>query len=231
MTRRGWGLLLLIALLLAGIGLMAGRPLWHEFQGSLRQDGYREILTAHQLRQDRNLPPGRVLLFGASTIQGIDTARLSCPASNFGIGGETAEELMARLSHYHSIDQAAAIIVQTGLNNLLQGRTDGLETTLVKILDSLPREKPILMLAHQHVGPIEGLDSPPDIALWNRRIASLCEARTNCRMITPPPMRNYRPDYLEPDRIHLNRPGYDLLIGELNRALTPQAGSPSDCPA
>ena len=161
-----------------------------------------------------------MLLFGASTIQGLDASQLRCPATNFGIGAETAEGLMQRLPRYRSVDRADTIILQTGLNNLLRGDTDTLRDTLQRIITEMSRHAHLLLVPYQKmVRPKWDESQQRELDQWNDTQREICDAAPRCSNVPIDTINRVPERYLESDGIHLNKAGYDVLLEAINREL------------
>lgn len=69
----------------------------------------------HQLRVDKNVPPGAILFCGDSRTQDLCASAVSGEAVNFGIGTEALAELADRLPRYRSPGGAGAVVLASGV--------------------------------------------------------------------------------------------------------------------
>ena len=106
-------------------------------------------MNAFYERVDGNVPEGSVIVIGDSLVQGlcVDACRPRCseiPAVvGFGIGGDTLEGISARLRNLKSARAASGIVVEGGINDLLQGASDAeFRARYRNLLEHLPNGVP-----------------------------------------------------------------------------------------
>ncbi len=189
-----------------------------------------------QLRVDCNVPDGSALFFGDSIIKGMAVAAVFNPSVNFGIGGDSSYTLRARIVRYSSIKKARVIVIGVGLNDLISSsRSDSTIVELVSdSLHSLPCSIPKVVISIL----------PVDEACTGRKVNSrireinriydqvLCQY-PNTYVVDLSPMvvndvGNLRSELHIGDGIHLNKKGYEILIGYLKSELNVIAGSESN---
>lgn len=193
---------------------------------------WRDRLHAHHRRLDANVPAGATLFFGASTVQGLAAAGVRACHANFGIGGETAAELARRLPDYRSPGRAAAIVVMTGLNDVLRGDDDGLGESYRRVLAALPADRPVIMSSLPRLPPggEAGMSRVAAVTRANSLARAACAARRNCRFVDLHEEMSRPAALTEPDGVHLNPAGYVLWSRLLREALA-AAGVPEEpCP-
>lgn len=195
--------------------------LWAYAKKELR-DSYRTEILALQLRADSLSPRNAVVLFGDSHVQGLCTACLPPPALNFGIGGETSTELLARIGIYRGTRSARAIVLLTGTNDLLRNEDDGLATRLTQLIDGLTTSAPLIAVAVLPVDPrvssrLETL--PRRIQQVNAAYSRACAANPRCSWMDLTELEdsegNLRSTLHIGDGIHLAQEGQSLLIQRL----------------
>ena len=194
--------------------------LWQAHFQASKGEVFRTTLIQHHLRLDRAVRQSSVLLFGASTIQGLDASQLRCRAVNFGIGGETAEGLLQRLPRYRSYRNADTIILQTGINNILRRETGSLRVTLQRLIQEFSRHADVLIVPYQTIAA-SGWNTPRRQQLdnWNDVQRQICGEAPRCRILSIDKLTGADTGNLEPDGIHLNSSGYRFLLRALNEEL------------
>lgn len=227
---------LLSALTGAGAGFAIARSLHNPHPAS---DNYAETHRGHLSRLDTNASPGRVVFLGSSTFQALDTAAISPLALNLGMGGDTLPRLTTRAQAYGSIAQAGAIVINIGLNDIMNTcrRVEG--QALQALFRLIPDDTPLIVLDMQGVSPgrhgarcdgrVANLIADSNIAL-----ATQCTQRPKCRVVAnpiPADVDALASEQLhEPDGIHLSPSAYAQLklrlrdaLAELAPALAQQA--------
>lgn len=222
---------ILVCAALSGIaGLAAGfvgaRLL--EDRTSQPESGFMATQRGHLARLDGASAPGRVVFLGSSTFQGLDVSAVTPLGLNLGIGGDTLPGLAKRITGYRSLQRARAVLINIGLNDLMQ-RCKHPDTPLDTLLAQIPATVPVAVLGVQAVDPgrhgarCDGRIAQL-IAEFNAAQARACAARPQCRFVphpaTPGDPRATIGRWLEQDGIHLSPAGYLELAGALRGALS-----------
>ena len=181
---------------------------------------YRRLTIDHHKRLDRNARPGSVLLFGSSTLAGVDGSQLACPSVNFAIGAERLNQLVDRLSSYPSIDRAGLVVVQSGLVDVLMGDTEGLPAQLDQMLSRLTPRARVLMLGYQLVWINDRPDLTRQIAAVNAWAERACDRYDRCRWFRFEDLALKHPADFEADGVHLSQEAYRRFLQKLNRELS-----------
>lgn len=185
-----------------------------------RRDAFwQQRLRAHYRRLDAGTPAGAVVLLGDSNVQGLNASRVAACTASFGIGGETAAQLVARIGDYRSADRAAAIVVLTGLNDVLRGTDANLAATLRRLLGALPTDKPVLLSSLPRLTADAGRAHGPAAVRANQILAAACRERRGCRFVDLHTAMTAPAALMEPDGIHLNPAGQALWSGLLRKEL------------
>ncbi len=202
-----------------GLNPYTARPLPPDYQH------YKEMLTYHKW-MDEFVPEKSVVFLGDSITQGLATAAVAPYSVNYGIGGEITAELIDALPYYKSLHRARAIVLAIGINDIWQGRQQGLPERYSKILDALPKDRPLIwssvMPVKTNGGWMKMKES--DITEANRTIKSLCERRSNCifvdtwNVLADSNGRIIQQYFLD-DGIHPSSSGYRQWITVLNKAM------------
>lgn len=211
-----------------GVALRLGlAPLVAERQHDL----WLRRMHAHHLRLDATTPTGATVFLGASTVQGLNAARVRACSANFGIGGERSHELAERIGDYRSLRQASAIVVMTGLNDVLAGDDAELADHYRRLLAALPVHTPVIWSSLPRLSPevAIGRARAAAVARANRLARAACAMRANCRFVDlhgdmPAPAA-----FTDADGIHLNSAGYALWSRLLRDALTAAGVSEAPC--
>lgn len=185
-------------------------------------------LHAHYRRLDGSTPAGAVAFLGASSIQGLNAAAVRACTVNFGIGGETAGQLVDRIGDYRSLDRAAAIVVMTGLNDVLRGRGAMLEDSYRRLLSALPADRTVLLSSIQHLSPGHRLADA--VASANAAARRACASRNGCTYVDLHGAMAGRTGLWERDGTHLNAAGYALWSELLRDSLAATGNADRQCP-
>ena len=212
-------------LLLAGLGAavalspgLAERLLWRveawQARPTLSQRIYERRLLAHQLAQDARLPAGALLVFGDSHLQALPLGHWP-GAHNFAIGGESAERLAARLPRFTSLARARAVVLGSGSNDLLEGRTPQAAAQAWRaVLDAVPPGPAVLCLEIP-LNPQRPAQAAAQRA-FNALLAEQCRQR---RHPVLPGALFEGGDGFTADGLHLNPAGSARWLDHIHRAL------------
>lgn len=202
-----WAVVVAVAL---GVGVAVGR----DFHPLFWARGERPALTPDTLQQARLSAQlsGAVYLFGDSQIEGFATQRFAPNSANFGVAGDSAAGLAARLPSY-DFRGARVVVIEVGDNDWGWGRFAHFAEGYRRALAAVPPNIPIVAVATPP--PARGWrfgagPTPEAIAAANRSARALCTARVGCRFVEP---ALAGPDgYLKPgmdvDGEHLSAAGY-----------------------
>lgn len=182
-----------------------------------RQDAsWERRLRAHYRRLDGNTPAGAVVFLGASSIQGLNASAVRSCTASFGIGGETAGELAERVGDYRALDRAAAVVVMTGLNDVLRGDGAAVGPAARRLLAALPPGVPVILSSTVRL---------PDAARGgelrriNAAMRAACAAHRTCRFVDLQAAMGDPAALIERDGLHLSPAGYALWARQLRAAL------------
>lgn len=214
---------LLFAAALAALAVALWRPDevgWRLGLGerlAARQDAvWERRLRAHYRRLDGSTPAGAVVFLGASSIQGLNASAVRSCTASFGIGGETADELAERVGDYRALDRAAAVVVMTGLNDVLRGDGAAVGPAVRRLLAALPPGVPVILSSTVRLAdPTRGAALAP----VNVAMRDACRADPRCRFVDLAAAMADPVTLIEPDGIHLNPAGYALWARLLREAL------------
>lgn len=227
MTPRRTVLIAAAGALVAGFlaGAFSGRAF--ERMTSAPAASFMETQRGHLARLDGASLPGRVVFLGSSTFQGLDVSAVTPLGLNLGLGGETIVALAKRIETYRAPAHARAVVINAGLNDLMQ-RCRLPEAGLDSLFAHIPPATPTIVLGVQGVDPArhgtrcDG-QIPRLIADLNRSLAAACARRPHCSYVAHPiaPADN-APELAalrENDGIHLSPAGYRKIIEALRTAI------------
>lgn len=190
---------------------------------------YVETQKGHMRRLDSASAEGRVVFLGSSTFQGLDVSAITPIGLNLSIGGDTLAGLVKRSSEYKSLSTARAIVINIGLNDLLQ-RCALPEVRISDLVSRAPEDTPIIVVGVQELMTINDSTFCEDkqlsslIAALNARLTEACKERSHCEFIPNPVAFDMdeatRTTLLERDGIHLSPTGYSRLSGAIRQALS-----------
>lgn len=169
-----------------------------------------------------NLPENTVLVMGDSMVQGMAVSSIHPNAVNFGIGSETSLETLSRLRSYAPLEQAACVIVVTGVNDVLNQNTEHTFEHLKVIIRTLPSTKPIfisqLLPVDETIASRQGLNKR--IEKINQQILELQNHDTQVYVLRYNTI--FGRDGLDKnlhrgDGLHLNAKGYVLWISSIKQ--------------
>lgn len=216
----------LVALVAAGLALA-----YRAGTAPPAESSFAAVQRGHLLRLDGASVPGRVVFLGSSTFQGLDVSAVTPLGLNLSIGGDTLAGLSARAARYRSLASARAVVVNIGLNDLLNDCAmprSGVDA----LWPLLPAALPVVVVGVQQIdaqrhkqkcaGALPGL-----ISAYNGVLGDACRARPGCRFVANPLGAQGAGGagaaadsaLREADGIHLSVAGYRALAAALRRAL------------
>ncbi|KZY80205.1 hypothetical protein A3741_19220, partial [Oleiphilus sp. HI0069] len=184
---------------------------------------------AHQLRRDGNTSPESIAFFGDSMIQGLNTSAIIDRSENYGIGFDTTEGLLNRLSQYRSSQIANTIIICIGTNDLSILTPEQIVSNILKIIDITPETQNIYISG---ILPIslernQKLQHQAPIKQTNQLLNKALRHSLNTTFIPPPNELLDKSGHLSSkhhigDGLHLSSSGYDIWINHLKDYLNIQ---------
>lgn len=221
--------LLGIALVTALIGMIAGCVVCYQFNfRAHEQPGFAKTHRGHLARLDRSSQPGRVVFLGSSTFQGLDVSSVTPFGLSLSLGGDTLPSMLMRASGYESIKQARSVVINIGLNDIIQNCAVPYGQ-VKRIVDLVPADIPVIILGVQEVvsssnkflwcdGRVNDL-----VAELNREFERICLSEPRCRFVVHPVTTNRmlgaKDTFFDSDGVHLSPDGYKVLIESLKKAL------------
>jgi len=221
----GWAVAAVLAAVLAATQLGGDRPAAGKRTYWLAQ------MRGHLARVDGHTPGGATLFFGGSTVQGLNASTVRACSANFGIGHETARELAGRIGGYRSLADARAVVIATGLNDVLRGADGDLAASYARILAAVPPDVPVVMSSLQDLAPGSAAARTHAAAVRraNEAARAACEKRPQCNFFNFGGEMPKQSSLWEADGIHLNAAGYRLWSTLLRRELDRAGANDGPC--
>lgn len=176
---------------------------------------------------DRGAPKNSLVVIGSSTVALWPDSVL--PQSiRLGVNGENVLRLTERLKFYKSLNNASAIVLLIGFNDI-RVLCDTSKIELSRLRESLPSDVPLIWLAVQGISdePAKQLCGGNMLKLinqFNLRIELECAKKALCYFLPHPVSTQFtdyeRRQFLVHDGIHLSMKGYLQLEIAINNALS-----------
>jgi lysophospholipase L1-like esterase len=183
------------------------------------------LSTVHS-HVDATVPEGATLFLGDSITMFFATSALAAHAVNYGIGWQRTDQLIDSMDRYPSMARAARVVVTIGTNDLLQHRSEGIESRYRTILAKIPGHASIVMSSIPPLGGSLFRDQGISVDDVHRVVASAqaaCEADRRCRFVNAyqalTVQDNPVPGVLMADDIHLTAQGYARWFAALRPAM------------
>ncbi len=219
--------LLIIALgLLLVFAVDPLRDAWYRQLNSYAIAYYKSNLSVFYERVARNLPSQAILFYGDSLIQGLAVDSVVPVAVNFGIGHARVDEVSENLRRQARVEEARAIVVGVGINDILAGEAEGVAQGYRTLLDSIPGSAPIIVSlvlpVDENIVRQEGVNSK--VAQVNKALMQMCETtpRASCLSWSDAilsPSGQLDPRFHLGDGLHLNARGNAVWIDNLREKL------------
>lgn len=188
---------------------------------------FHRMHTFHS-RMDSNLPNQSVIFIGASNIQGLAVSAVTSPSVNYGIGGDTTAGVLKRLPTYKSINNAKAVVINIGGNDLKFRTDEVILSNIQSIAEHIPHKIPIIFCSIFPIDEdvrtssrgrtnkrIKKLNSK--IKFWTEKYDNIHYLDTGQTLIDA--NGNLADEFHIGDGLHLNSQGYDVWIQQLKVAI------------
>lgn len=165
-----------------------------------------ELIQETHRKLDGLVPAGSAIFLGDSITEGLDTSSVVAASINYGIGGQRSDQLLKAMPVYTSMDRASVVVITIGTNDVLQGRTKGIEQRYRAILSSVPPRVRVVLSAPP---PMPDRDVQPVVTAAR----AACMEDRRCTFVDVPPL-----DLL--DGVHPSPTGYSTWAGLLRATIT-----------
>lgn len=190
---------------------------------------YFHKVVGYHKRMDGNVPTNAVIFIGDSITQGLNTSAITEPTANYGIGGDTTVGIIERLNTYQSINNARAVVIAIGINDIKYRENDIILNNYKTIIGMIPSHVPIVISAVHPIdervrndanGFNESRIKPLNKELKNYSLNSerLFYVDTTDQLIDS--SGNLDPKYHDLDGVHLNSEGNAVWIQNLRIIIT-----------
>jgi lysophospholipase L1-like esterase len=185
---------------------------------------YNRMMIYH-LRLDKNVPEGAVLFIGDSITQGLCVAAVCASGVNFGIGSDTTLGVLKRVKQYNSVENAGAVLLAVGINDLKRRSDDDIIENYEAVLAEIPVDTPLIFSA---VMPIDERVKGNERNMRVRHINTVMKQRLANRpesvfidtgSALADSTGNLSPCYHVGDGVHPNEAGYEIWIADIREAL------------
>jgi lysophospholipase L1-like esterase len=189
---------------------------------------YKRMVTYHS-RVDKNVPQDSVIFIGDSLTQSLCVSAVAERAVNFGIGSDTTVGVLERLPGYTSLQNAFAVVLAVGINDLRRRSNDQILEHIERIVSLIPEDVPLLLNALLVVD--EKVQGHEHLQGHNRRSSNINKAlrgfalRSNrIWFVDPNPLLVDESGNLADcnhvgDGVHLSKDGNALWIEALRKSL------------
>lgn len=202
------------------------RTAWYRQLNSYAIAYYKSNLSVFHERVSRNLPSQAVLFYGDSLVQGLAVDSVATTAVNFGIGHARVNEVSENLRGHARLEEARAIVVGVGINDILAGESEGVAQSYRALLDAIPGTAPIIVSlvlpVDENIVQQDGINAK--VAQVNKALMQMCEKipRASCLSWSEAillPSGQLDPWFHIGDGLHLNARGNALWIQNLREKL------------
>lgn len=109
-------------------------------------DDFRRMLKYH-LRMDGNVLNNSVVFIGDSITQGLAVTAVASPSINYGISCDTSFGVLKRIRKYKSIENASAVVIAIGINDMKYRSNEKILRNLEAIANNVPAHVPVVFSA------------------------------------------------------------------------------------
>lgn len=179
-------------------------------------NGHVERMLVYHQAMDGSVPVGAALFLGDSITQSLAVPAVAPVAVNYGIGWATTSELLSNLPKYRSLKRASAVFLMIGINDIAQGKAEGLALRLRAIGAAIPADLPLVWSG---IMPVYWAEIDSDlITSANVVIKEICAARAGCVYVNTEEIFSAGGAESFSDGVHLNDRGYEKWIASLKLA-------------
>jgi len=167
-----------------------------------------------------HLPPQKTVIFGDSIVNSLSSNLLKTDVVNHSVDGAMTAHIAEIVSNYRietNFRNVRQVIVQGGINDLLQGNRESIGRSYQRILEAVPSVIPVLIIGILPFDPNRIRIDPSEVESANRQISEICITHANCKFIQPMG-RAISPEMLS-DGLHLKAGGISSLAARLREQL------------
>jgi lysophospholipase L1-like esterase len=167
-----------------------------------------------------HLPPQKTVIFGDSLVNSLSSNLLKTDVVNHSVNGATTAQIAEIVSNYRietNFRNVRQVIVQGGINDLLQGNRESIGRSYQSILETVPDITPVLIIGILPFDPNRIRIDPSEVDSANHQISEICITHANCKFIQPMG-RTISPEMLT-DGLHLKASGISAMGARLREQL------------
>jgi lysophospholipase L1-like esterase len=167
-----------------------------------------------------HLPKQKTVIFGDSIMSSLSSNLLETDVVNHSVDGATTAHIAEIVSNYRietNFRNVRQVIVQGGINDLLQGNRESIGRSYHSILETVPDITPALIIGILPFDPNRILIDPSEVDSANHQISEICLTHANCKFFQPMG-RTISPEMLS-DGLHLRADGISALAARLREQL------------
>lgn len=228
LSRKRLILILLSVFLLAFLmGMYWVKPIlrsaWYSTLSASATNYYQESLIHFSTLQQSTVPPGYLLAYGDSLIQGLGVQALRVPVVNYGIGHARISTIARQLEQHNNLQEAGTLLLAVGINDVVNGDPDAVIAGYRDIVLKLPAEVPVWVQLIQPVDEkLEKLKNLNNsISTLNSKLRAFCTQYEHWSCIEPSPklfdsQGQLASQYHSGDGLHLNKLGNAVWLDTLS---------------
>jgi lysophospholipase L1-like esterase len=167
-----------------------------------------------------HLPKQKTVIFGDSLVNSLSSNLLKTVVVNHSVDGATTVHIAEAVSNYRietNFRNVRQVIVQGGINDLLQGNRGSIGRSYQSILETVPDITPVLIIGILPFDPNRIRIDPSEVDSANHQISEICLTHANCEFVQPMG-RTISPEMLS-DGLHLKADGIRALASRLREQL------------
>ena len=167
-----------------------------------------------------HLPKQKTVIFGDSIVNSLSSNLLKTDVVNHSVDGAMTAHIAEIVSNYRietNFRNVRQVIVQGGINDLLQGNRESIGRSYQNILGIVPDITPVLIIGILPFDPDRIRIDPSEVDTANHQISEICLTHANCKFIQPME-RTISPEMLS-DGLHLKADGIGALAASLREQL------------
>jgi len=167
-----------------------------------------------------HLPPQKTVIFGDSIVNSLSSNLLKTDVVNHSVNGAMTAHIAEIVSNYRietNFRNVRQVIVQGGINDLLQGNRESIGRFYQSVLGAVPDITPVLIIGILPFDPNRIRIDPSEVDSANHQISEICLTHANCKFMQPMG-RTISPEMLS-DGLHLKADGISALAAGLREQL------------
>jgi GDSL-like Lipase/Acylhydrolase family len=189
-----------------------------EKRPTFSQRAFERMITAHLIEQDRLSKPQALVIFGDSHLYFLPTHSFKS-AHNFAIGGESAERIAKRMEQFGSIQNARAIVLGGGANDISEGKSIvEIDSSWTKMLAHVPK-KTLLVCVGIPVNLVGNISRNEVAKQVNEMIEAKCKQRGARTVQILPGQGEWLKTGFREDGRHLDRRAYEQLVQRIEQEI------------